>query len=186
MSTFRKSSKGVALLGCQPVRSVLYACTCRDEFPTVTADLIVRHVVDRVRRKHDVVAVERRAVRPFHPAAQMPGDRFAVLAHAAVGLGRDTRRKLGDRLVVLAVPHEIRHGQLREVVQDERRREVRVERVEVLRVPDPQHVRLGVGVLVRASRRAVRAGPVVAALRAAGDGESGKDDPEYPPHPRHH
>ena len=125
----------------------------RDEVPAVAAHLVVRRVVHHVGREHDVVGVERRAVRPLHAAPQVPRDREAVLADPAVRFGRNLGRELRRRLVVRVVAHQVRHRELVEVAADQRRRQVRVQVVEVLDVADPQRVRDRVAV-VRAGGRA--------------------------------
>ena len=148
-----------------------------DEIPAAAPDLVVGLIVDRVGRPHHVVAVERRAVRPLHALADVPRDRHAVFAHAAVRLRRDLGRELRNGPVVGVVPHEVRHRELREVAERRGRREVRVERRDVLRVADAQRVRDRVAV-VRARRRACRLTGRrcnLARLRARREQHAGRD-----------
>jgi len=149
----------------------------RDEIPSVAPDLVVGRIVDGVGRPHDVVAVERHAVGPLHALAQVPGDRQAVFADAAVRLRRDLGRELRNGPVVDVVPHEIRHRQLGEVAERRGGREVRVQRRDVLRVADAQRVRDGVAV-VRTARRAAlaRGRRHLARLRACREQHARGDD----------
>ncbi len=157
----------------------------RDEIPAVATDLVVGRVVHHVGREDDVIGVEGRAVGPFDAVAQMPGDRQTVFAHAAVGRGRNDGRQLGDRAVVVAVPHQIRFGEQAEVAQDQRRRQVRVEVVEVLSVADAQRVRDRVRVLVRYGLAAARgARSLPARLGAAGQQQRRRRDRECSVHRR--
>ena len=72
----------------------------------------------------------------------MPGDRLAVFADSAVLLRRNDRHELRGRIAVRVEPGEKRARELGDPSDVPRRRDVRVERVEVERVGERQHVRL--------------------------------------------
>ena len=93
----------------------------------------------RMPGEHDVVAVERRAILPPHAAAQVIGDRAAVLRDPAVREGRHHRRELGDELVAVVVVEEIAGPEHREVDVGLRLAEERVQRVGVAERREPQH-----------------------------------------------
>jgi len=135
-----------------------------DLIPVVTTDLVVRGIQDRADAEDDVGARERRAVRPSHAMAQMPGDREPVTRDAAVLLARHDRRELGLGPVVTVVAHEPCHRHLREIADARRREEMRVEprHLEIHRVPQDVRRRKGVraprdaDVHARATRRTER------------------------------